>query len=101
MARGEDLTAVVQHEVAAYACPSPNSTAYYLEDPTNQVYAVVVVPQNHTHKVAVMIMARVVNDITIIEADITNKPMVDALVQAGIPREQIVLAYAGESPPAA
>jgi vancomycin permeability regulator SanA len=26
-----------------------------------------------------------------------NKPLVDALVAAGIPRQQIVLSYAGES----
>jgi hypothetical protein len=29
----------------------------------------------------------------------TNKKLVDALVQAGIPRQQIILAYAGESIP--
>lgn len=28
-----------------------------------------------------------------------NKPLVEALVQAGIPREKIVLAYAGEPVP--
>jgi hypothetical protein len=37
-----------------------------------------------------------VNDQIIIERDINNKPLVDALVQNGIPREQIILAYAGE-----
>jgi hypothetical protein len=28
-----------------------------------------------------------------------NKPLIDALVQAGIPRAQIILAYAGENAP--
>lgn len=35
----------------------------------------------------------------IIEHDINNKPLVDALVQAGIPRDQIILAYTGEVVP--
>jgi hypothetical protein len=35
----------------------------------------------------------------IIEHDINNKPLVDALIQAGVPREQIILAYTGEVVP--
>jgi len=41
-------------------------------------------------------MARGENDKVVIEEDLTDKPLVDALIQAGIPREQIVLAYAGD-----
>ncbi|MEP7284354.1 MAG: element excision factor XisI family protein [Chloroflexota bacterium] len=39
------------------------------------------------------------DDTIIIDHDINNKPLVDALVQAGIPRTQIILAYAGEPVP--
>ena len=39
------------------------------------------------------------DDMVIIDRDINNKPLVDALVQAGIPRTQIILAYAGEPVP--
>lgn len=39
------------------------------------------------------------DDMIIVDRDINNKPLVDALVQAGIPRTQIVLAYAGEPVP--
>lgn len=46
----------------------------------------------------VSILARIVGQRVIIERDVTNKPLVDALMQAGVPREQIVLAYAGEMP---
>lgn len=42
---------------------------------------------------------RLINDLIIIEEDINNKPLVDALVQNGINRQQIVLAYAGEAIP--
>jgi hypothetical protein len=38
-------------------------------------------------------------EVVIVEVDNTDKPLVDALVQQGIPREQIVLAYAGETLP--
>jgi KaiC/GvpD/RAD55 family RecA-like ATPase len=36
----------------------------------------------------------------IIEEDRTDRPLVDELIAAGIPRERIVLAYIGEAPPA-
>jgi hypothetical protein len=35
----------------------------------------------------------------VIEQDVNDKPLVDALVQNGLHREQIVLAYAGEVVP--
>jgi hypothetical protein len=43
------------------------------------------------------IVARIEYETIIIERDVSNKLLVDALIQAGIPREQIVLAYAGET----
>ncbi len=43
------------------------------------------------------LVARVAGDRIIIERDVNDKPLVDALVQAGVPRHSIVLAYAGES----
>ena len=36
-------------------------------------------------------------DTIVVECGLNDKPLVDALVQAGVPREQIVLVYAGES----
>ena len=47
------------------------------------------------------LIARIVDDCIIIEHDQNDKPLVDALVQAGIPRAQIILAYAGEPIPEA
>jgi hypothetical protein len=43
------------------------------------------------------LIARVVGTHIVIDHDANNKPLVDALVQAGVPRSQIVLAYAGET----
>ncbi len=42
------------------------------------------------------LVVRLINDKIVIERDVNDKPLVDALVQAGIPRQQIILAYAGE-----
>lgn len=45
------------------------------------------------------IAARLEGDVIVIQRDISNKPLVDALMQAGIPRDNIILAYAGEKVP--
>jgi len=45
------------------------------------------------------IVAQIVDDTIVIDWDIYDKPLVDALLQAGIPRDKIVLAYAGEPSP--
>jgi hypothetical protein len=48
------------------------------------------------------LVARVVQGRIVIEHDSNDRPVLDALLAAGVPREQIILAYAGESrPPAA
>ena len=42
------------------------------------------------------LIVRLEGDQVIIERDMNNMILVDALLQAGVPREQIVLAYTGE-----
>jgi sulfur carrier protein ThiS len=44
-------------------------------------------------------MARIVGNRVVIEEDMTDKKLVDALQQRGILRDQIVLAYEGEPIP--
>ncbi|MDZ4766279.1 MAG: element excision factor XisI family protein [Chloroflexota bacterium] len=43
------------------------------------------------------VMVRVVDDFVVIEHDIHDRPLWQALVRAGVPREKIVLAYVGET----
>jgi hypothetical protein len=45
------------------------------------------------------LIVRIAGDKIIVEEDRNSDPLYEALVQAGIPREQIILAYAGESIP--
>jgi uncharacterized protein (UPF0218 family) len=44
-------------------------------------------------------IVEIINDKIVIDRDIYDKQLVDALLQAGVPRKQIILAYAGESVP--
>lgn len=49
--------------------------------------------------VNVGLVVQLMNDTIIIDRDIDNKQLVDALLEAGVPRDQIILAYAGEPVP--
>ncbi len=97
----DNLIQTVRREVSEYVRPSPNATAYYVENGEQHVFAVLSVPTSDPQRTSVVIMARLVDDFVVIESDKTNKPLYEALLQAGIPREQIVLLYEGEQVPAA
>jgi hypothetical protein len=102
MERVTSFTDIVQREVADYSGSGLNAWSHYFADVPNHVYSVVVVPtnrQSRKEKAAVMVMARVVGDKVVIDEDITDRPLYKELMRAGIPREQIILAYAGEQPP--
>ncbi len=90
MDRVVNLAETVRQVVDDYVCPSPNATMYLMENPTEQVYAAMSVPHLHKNMTRVVVLARVKNDRVIIETDITDKPLYEALVQAGIPQQQIV-----------
>jgi XisI protein len=102
MDRIADLTAIVQHEVEDYAVPAYKAQTYFVGDEKRQIYTVIVVPGNSypiKTKAGITVMARVVEDKVVIDQDITDRPLYEALMEAGIPREQIILAYAGEKLP--
>ncbi|MBI5667495.1 MAG: XisI protein [Chloroflexi bacterium] len=96
-----DLTTIVQREVEDYALgDTSRAVTYPVSDTARQTYAVVVVPdQPRKYKAAVVVMARIVDNKVVIDEDITDRPLWQELVRAGIPREQIILSYAGESLP--
>jgi hypothetical protein len=101
MDKVDNLLMTVQHEVADYVRPSPNATAFFVENAEQHIFAVLSVPTKAPQKTSVVVMARVTNNLVLIESDKTNKPLFEALIQAGIPREQIMLVYEGEEIPAA
>jgi hypothetical protein len=90
---------IVKREIELYVGYSFTSQSYSLIDNEQQHYAVVSLPNlPRPYPSRVVVMARIVENKVLIEEDITDKPFVNALMQNGnIPREQIVLAYSGES----
>jgi hypothetical protein len=98
----DSLTQILREEVEKYTGGGRGAglILFPLLDDEHQTYAVTAVDYPERSPYAgVVVLARVTGDKVIVEADGTDKPLVDALVQRGIPREQIVLAYAGEPIP--
>jgi len=96
-----ELETITRTEVEKYLAISYTSTFYTILDDAQKLYAVVSVPHlPRPWPSRVVVMAQVVNDKVIIIEDVTDKPLVDALmVNGGVPREKIILAYAGETIP--
>ncbi len=94
-----DLTTTVQREVEAYNKARVwKGKGYSVADQGQQLYAVITVPDlPRPHPARVVVMARVVGDKVVIDEDTTDRPLYEALMHAGIPREKIVLLYAGET----
>lgn|SRR5689334_21458120 len=93
------LCDAVSQEIEGYVGFSPQANMFSLTDHIHQIYAVVIVPHSPSQLAPeIVVMARVVDDTIMIEVDTTDKPLVDALItNQGIPRDQIILAYSGES----
>ncbi len=96
------LAQLVKREVDRYAANSFDGLMYSFLDNEQQHYMVVHIPFDRTkYSVDMIIMARVVGDKVIIDYDdVFDKKLYKALmVNAKIPREQIILAYEGEKVP--
>lgn len=98
----DSLRRIVRTEVKKYAGNGVgvNIRLFPILDDERAIYAVNAV--DHPHRIddaGVVILARVVKDIVVIEEDLTDKKLVDALTSAGIKRDQICLAYNGDSLP--
>jgi hypothetical protein len=97
------INEIVREEVEKYASDGrgANVILFPVLDDARQIYTVAAVdyPKRVYEGGMVVVLARVVGDKVVIEEDGTNKPLLDALLQRGIPREKIVLAYQGEPIP--
>jgi hypothetical protein len=97
MDRVLDLTEVLSHEMVAYIVSSFNARLLYTENPTTHTYTVTSVPGDWHKRPHVMLLAQVVNQSIVILADTTDRPLYENLMNVGVLREQIVLAYQGEA----
>lgn len=80
-----------------YTGKALNGYSYLTENKDGTAFTVIAVGYLPNKRIVdAGLIVRVVQERIVIERDVNDKPLVDALLQAGIPRSQIVLAYAGE-----
>lgn len=91
------LMAILRQEIQAYAgavyTPVGTSQFFYTENPDKQVFCVTIPHLSSELPASLLLLAHIVGDRIVIDIDTTNKPLADALRQAGIPQEQIVLSW--------
>jgi XisI protein len=96
----DSLKDIVRQVVTGYAGKALNGCSYLTQSEDSLIFAVVDVGRiQGKHFAGVSLVVRIVQDYVIVERDQNDKLVIDALVQAGIPRNKIVLAYAGELAP--
>lgn len=92
-----DLKYILKETISGYARNGLNGYTYLTSNPDETKFTIVAVTDDDNDPpVFTNLIAHLEGDIIIIYHDANNKPLVDALVQNGVPREQIILAYAGE-----
>ena len=92
------LKETVRNVMIGYARKGLNSQSHLVQNDDKSILSVVTMVQGKNASF-MSLLVRVLGETVIIERDQNDKPLVDALIQAGIPRSQIVLAYAGEPVP--
>jgi hypothetical protein len=96
----DTLKQTVKKAMEGYAVKGLNSDAYLTVSPDENLLTVVDIAHVGDQRiVATSLIVRLLKEQVIVEHDDNNKPLVDALLQMGIPRTRIVLAYAGENVP--
>ena len=94
------LTDILIQELDKYTGVGINAIAVPVYDLKRQHYAVAALDYPARDEPADMIiLARIVDDKIIIDEDTTDKKLVDALLQQGVARDRIILAYQGEPAP--
>lgn len=99
----DELISIVRREVADYNNVEYwKEIGYYFEDTERLTFVVLAAPlPDHpiVKRPGITVMARIVENRVIIDEDITDRPLYLELMRCGIPREQIILKYAGEKAP--
>ena len=95
------LIELTRQEVEKYAGISPHAKAYFIADEVQQIYmAAGVENEPGPNSNWIIVQARIKGDVVVIEVDnVWDKQLWKALETVGVPHEQIVLAYEGETIP--
>jgi len=92
------LSQVLRREISQYNGSADGITLLPVIDDKNRTYTVIAIPRNlQENSTAVVLLAQVADDRVIIIEDGADATLLDRLINNGIPRERIVLAYAGET----
>jgi hypothetical protein len=91
------LTAAVHSAMLPYARKGPNSRSIFTRSDDDTAFLVVTVSRKSAAFGSLLVLIE--GETVIIERDQNDKPLVEALLAAGVPRAQIILAYAGEPVP--
>lgn len=93
----DTLSETLRRTLAGYAGEMLNGYSYLTTNADGTVFVVVGMGFIGDQRfVDTSLVARLERNTVVIERDVNNKPLVDALLAAEIPRSQIILAYAGE-----
>jgi len=89
------LTETVRQAVRSYARRGYNAAGerdrlYYVENPQDQVFAILAAWNSALKRADLVLMARIVDDQVIIEQDKTSVSLWDELQKVGVPKEQII-----------
>jgi hypothetical protein len=95
-----DWLSILIDEVSKYAKVGRYGQSYLTRNDLAKIYIVAAFGEVEGKRFSFnSLTVRVIDDKIIIEEDRNSDPLYEALMQAGIPREQIILAYAGETIP--
>lgn len=93
----DSLKATFEKTIEAYAKKGLNGVSYLTKSADNHLYTVISIAElNGKRFINTGIVAQLLDHSIVIEHDNNSLPLVDALLEAGISRDQIVLAYEGE-----
>lgn len=94
----DNLKQTLMQAMLDYSGRGLNGYSYLTTNDDQTIFAINAVAQMpNKRSVFTTLLVRLKDNCIIIEHDANNKPLYEALMQAGIPRNQIILAYAGES----
>jgi hypothetical protein len=96
----ERLNVILEREIEAYSGEAENGYVFVTSNSEKTRFVVTGVATAQGKRIVNnALVVQLLGDKVIIEEDKNSKILLDALLQAGVPRDQIILAYAGEPVP--
>lgn len=93
----EKLNHILQQTISGYEAEGLNGYTYLTSNDEKTKFIVVAVADDNIPPIFTNLIAHYENGLIVVYHDANNKQLVDALIQNGVPREKIILAYAGET----